>query len=80
MLVWSSSKALRGRPLRIEADQFGGAAHAVAIDAGGEQVADHPFVPGQRIDLIAGFREQTPRPIDAALVGRVVGERAVDQP
>jgi len=36
-------------------------------------------MPGQCIDLIGGFAQQSPGPVDAAFVRGVVGERAVDQ-
>ncbi|MNL54931.1 hypothetical protein D3C87_1783020 [compost metagenome] len=64
----------------VETDEVGGAPHAVAVNPGRQQIANHPLVPGQRIDLIAGFLQQSSGPVDAALVGGVVSERAVDQP
>ncbi|MNF56800.1 hypothetical protein D3C84_383010 [compost metagenome] len=66
--------------LGVEPHQLCRFAYAIAVDTGRQQVADHPFVPGQRIDLVAGLGQQASGPVDAALVGGIVDERAIDEP
>ncbi|MNC50428.1 hypothetical protein D3C75_996690 [compost metagenome] len=63
----------------LSANHIGGPAHVVAVDPGGQKVAEHPFVPGQGVDLRRRFLQHAPCPIDAPVLGALGREGAVDQ-
>ena len=63
----------------VTTDEVGCGEDVVTITPGGQQIADHPLVPGDGVDVGHVFLEQLTCPVQAAALGGVFAEGAVDE-